>query len=76
MDDAALAILQHERLHWQQEAERLNRIVHAQRDRIRDLEGSPNRLILWRVVKYLTNPRFPNLVEASELEKALREMLK
>lgn len=75
MDDAQLAILQHERLHWQAEAERFNKIVHAQRERIRILEGSPDRLILWRVVKYLSHARFPNLVEASELEKALRKML-
>lgn len=70
---AALAVLQHQRLHWQAEAERLNRIVHAQRDRIRDLEGSPNRLLLRKVVTYLQTI---GKTEANTLERQLQEMLK
>lgn len=79
MDDAVrigqqqLAILQHRCLHWQGEAERLNGIVHAQRVRIRDLEGSPDRLLLRKVVTCLQTV---GTVEASALERQLQEMLR
>ena len=55
LDVGQRARLEHERIHWQQEAERLNVIVHAQRARIRALEGSPDRLLLQNIKTYLSS---------------------
>lgn len=80
-DKAVVARLQHERLHWQEEAQKLNKIVHAQRDRIRDLESVPDRQLLLRIATCLHQVRFhlvqPRLYdEARELEQKLREHFK
>jgi len=80
VDPSRIAILTHERLHWQEEAERFNKIVHAQRERIRKLEGSPNTLVLRRVVTFLQviEPvllRADHREDRMDLEKKVRGML-
>ena len=82
-DQALVARLQHERMHWQEEAEKLNKVVHAQRDRIRDLEGSPERQLLLRLMTLCQNVRHqlretrPELAsDAMALEQGLRNHLK
>ena len=69
MDAAEIARLEHERLHWQQEAERLNVIVHAQRARIRTFEGSPDRLLLQQIRTYLQS------AWVNDVEKMVEGML-
>lgn len=78
MDEARIAILQHERLHWQAEAERLNKIVHAQRDRIRLFEGGPDMILLRKVVTFLqvADIAWVDQQEAKSLEHQLKDMLK
>jgi hypothetical protein len=77
---AEIARLTHERLHWQDEATRLNRIVHAQRARIQQLEGSPQTLLWRRVVTFLQVIE-PVLLRAThredrmDLEKKIREVI-
>lgn len=79
-----LARMTHERLHWQSETERFNKIVHAQRDRIRDLEGSPDRLLLRKMMTFfqsigestLLNLPQQAYVEAKGLQRQLQEVLK
>jgi hypothetical protein len=55
VNDAEIARLEHERIHWQQEAQRLNVIVHAQRERIHALEGNPDRLLLQKIKTFLSS---------------------
>lgn len=83
IDPAAVAIQVHERLHWQEEAERWRKIAHAQRDRIRDLEGSPERQLLLRLMTLCQNVRHqlretrPELAsDAMALEQGIRNYLK
>lgn len=77
---AEIARLTHERLHWQDEAMRLNAIVHAQRERIRLLEGSA-KTTLWRRVVTFLQVIEPVLLRAQhredrmDLEKKIREVI-
>ena len=52
-----MAVLAHERLHWQAEAERWRLVAHAQRERIAALESGPDRHLVRDLVGALEETR-------------------